>query len=89
MNKLPSAKRVQILAMLCGGSSVHSIARVVPELFWSVVKLLKDAGHACEAFHDQTVCGVFSGWVARIAPRKHEHSASASPRKVYRGECCP
>ena len=61
MNKLPSAKRVRILAMLCEGSSTHSIARVVPELFWSVVKLLKDAGHACEAFPDGTVRGIFFG----------------------------
>lgn len=29
MNKLTSAKRVQILAMLCEGSSMEAIARVV------------------------------------------------------------
>ena len=28
MNKLPSATRVQILSMLCEGSSMNSIARV-------------------------------------------------------------
>jgi transposase-like protein len=52
MNKLPNAKRTQILAMLCEGSSMHSIARVVDVSFNSVAKLLKDAGATCEAFHD-------------------------------------
>lgn len=44
MNKLPNAKRAQILAMLCEGSSMQSIARVVDVSFNSVVKLLRDAG---------------------------------------------
>lgn len=60
MNKLPNAKRAQILHMLCEGASMQSIARVVDVSFNSVVKLLRDAGEACEAFHDETVRGVRS-----------------------------
>jgi IS1 family transposase len=60
MNKLPLAKRVQILSMLCEGSSMRSVARVVDVSFNTVEKLLQDAGAACEDFHDRTVRGVRS-----------------------------
>ncbi|KQT56153.1 transposase [Methylobacterium sp. Leaf456] len=58
MNKLPLAKRVQILSMLCEGSSMRSISRVVDVSINTVSKLLEDAGRACTAFHDDTVRGV-------------------------------
>lgn len=58
MNKLPLEKRVQILSMLCEGSSMRSIARVVGVSFNTVDKLLQDAGIACAAFHDATVRNV-------------------------------
>ena len=58
MNKLPLDKRVQILSMLCEGSSMRSISRVVDVSFNTVVKLLADAGRACEAYHDETVRNV-------------------------------
>jgi len=58
MNKLPSAKRAQILSMLCEGSSMQSTARVCDVSFNAIAKLLADAGKACEAFHDKTVRGV-------------------------------
>jgi transposase-like protein len=40
MNKLPLAKRAQILSMLCEGSSMRSIARVVGVSFNTIDKLL-------------------------------------------------
>ena len=46
MNKLPLAKRVQILSMLCEGSSMRSISRVVDVSINTVDKLLCDAGEA-------------------------------------------
>jgi hypothetical protein len=58
MNKLPLAKRVQILSMLCEGSSMRSISRVVDVSFNTVDKLLCDAGEAALAYHDQHVRGV-------------------------------
>jgi IS1 family transposase len=60
MNKLPLAKRVQILSMLCEGMSMRSVARVVDVSFNTVEKLLQDAGTACDDFHDRTVRGVRS-----------------------------
>ncbi len=58
MNKLPLDKRVQILSMLCAGSSMRSTARVADVSFNTVVKLLVDAGEACAAYHDETVRGI-------------------------------
>jgi lambda repressor-like predicted transcriptional regulator len=60
MNKLPHAKRVQILAMLVEGSSMRSISRVVDVSINTVAKILAEAGEACEAFHDETVRDVTS-----------------------------
>ena len=58
MNKLPLAKRVQILSMLCEGSSMRSISRVVDVSINTVDKLLCDAGEAALAYHDKAVRGV-------------------------------
>lgn len=58
MNKLPLKTRVQILSMLCEGSSMRSIARVTGVSFNTVDKLLQDAGTACAAFHEATVKNV-------------------------------
>jgi hypothetical protein len=52
MNKLPLAKRVQILSMLCEGSSMRSISRVADVSINTVSKLLVDAGLACAAYHE-------------------------------------
>lgn len=58
MNKLPLAKRAQILSLLCEGSSIRSISRVVDVSINTVTKLLEDAGEACAAYHDEHVRGV-------------------------------
>jgi hypothetical protein len=49
MNKLPLAKRAQILSMLCEGSSMRSVSRVADVSINSVSKLLVEAGEACAA----------------------------------------
>jgi IS1 family transposase len=60
MNKLPLSKRVQILQMLCEGSSMRSISRVCDVSINTVTKLLVDAGHACAAYHDKHVRNVLA-----------------------------
>jgi IS1 family transposase len=55
MNKLPLQTRVQILSMLCEGSSMRSVSRVADVSINTVSKLLVDAGRACAAFHDEKV----------------------------------
>jgi IS1 family transposase len=58
MNRLPLQTRVQILSMLCEGSSMRSISRVADVSINTVSKLLVDAGKACAALHDEKVRGV-------------------------------
>jgi hypothetical protein len=58
MNKLPLNKRVQILQMLCEGSSMRSISRVADVSINTVTKLLVDAGEACNTYHNEHVKGV-------------------------------
>src|SRR5580704_10176000 len=60
MNKLPLEKRVQVLHMLCEGSSMRSISRVCDVSINTVAKLLVDAGTACASFHYEKVQGVKS-----------------------------
>jgi IS1 family transposase len=58
MNKLDVAKRAQILAMLCEGSSMRSVSRLCDVSINTVSKLLVDAGRFCAGFHDAKVRGV-------------------------------
>jgi transposase len=58
MNKLPIEKRRQILAMLCEGSSMRSISRIVDVSINTVSKILVEAGEASLILHDETVKNV-------------------------------
>lgn len=58
MNKLSTAKRVQIVKALVEGSSLRSTSRMVGVSINTVTKLLVDLGTACEAFHDEHVRNV-------------------------------
>jgi IS1 family transposase len=86
MNKLPLAKRTQILAMLCEGSSMRSISRVADVSINTVSKLLVEAGEACLAIHEETVRNVKAGrvqcdeiWSFCHAKEKNVASAKAAP----------
>ena len=85
-NKLPLAKRVQILSMLVEGSSMRSISRVADVSINTVSALLVDAGKACAAHHDATVRGVRSKriqadeiWSFCYAKAKNVATAKAAP----------
>ena len=60
MNKLPAAKRIQILSLLCEGASMRSVSRLADVSINTVAKLLVDAGRVCAQFHDETVRDVRS-----------------------------
>jgi IS1 family transposase len=86
MNKLPIAKRAQILSMLCEGSSMRAISRVVDVSFNTIDKRLADAGMACAGFHDRAVRGVKSQrvqcdeiWSFVHAKAKNVPTAKAAP----------
>ena len=89
MNKLPATKRAQILSMLCEGSSMRSISRVVDVSINTVSKLLADAGEACAAFHDKAVRGVNSKrvqcdeiWSFCYAKQRNVETAKAAPEEA-------
>jgi len=58
MNKLPLAKRAQILELLCEGMSMRSIERIVGCSINTIDKLLQGAGEAALEYHDKHVRGV-------------------------------
>jgi IS1 family transposase len=55
MNKLPLAKRVQVLSMLCEGVSMRAIGRLLDVSPNTVDKALIAAGKACAEMHDELV----------------------------------
>jgi len=55
MNKLPTAKRAQILHLLCEGNSLRSTSRIADCSINTVTKLLVDAGTACRGYQDATL----------------------------------
>lgn len=86
MNKLPHTKRIQILAMLCEGSSMRSISRVVDVSINTVSKLLVEAGEACLAIHDEMIRSVKASriqcdeiWSFCHAKEKNVATAKAAP----------
>jgi IS1 family transposase len=86
MNRLPTAKRVQILAMLCEGSSMRSISRVCDVSINTVSKLLVEAGEACLKLHDEVVRNVRASriqcdeiWSFCHAKQKNVATAKAAP----------
>jgi IS1 family transposase len=86
MNKLSVAKRAQILAMLCEGSSMRAISRVADVSFNTVAKILDDAGEFCAKFHDEKVRNVRSQrvqcdeiWSFTYAKARNVAGAKAAP----------
>lgn len=86
MNKLPMSTRIQILSMLCEGSSMRSISRITGVSINTVSKLLVDAGEACAAFHDDKVRNVAAKnvqcdeiWSFSYAKNKNVKFAKAAP----------
>lgn len=53
MNKLSTAKRIQIVAAMVEGNSVNAISRMVGVSNNTVLKLLADLGTACSEFQDK------------------------------------
>src|ERR1700693_908276 len=53
MNKLPIAKRSQILHLLVEGNSLRSASRIADVSINTVTKLLIDAGRVCSEYQDE------------------------------------
>src|SRR4051794_6022733 len=86
MNRLTVEKRAQILSMLCEGSSMRSISRVVGTSINTVARELVLAGQACAAFHDEKVRAVKAAriqcdeiWAFCYAKKRNLPTAKAAP----------
>ena len=86
MNKLSTAQRAKILHLLCEGSSVRSITRVLKVGKNTVLRLMIDAGKACEAYHNEHVKNLKSKriqvdeiWSFIYAKQKNVAGAKAAP----------
>ena len=89
MNKLPVAKRVQILSMLVEGMSMRAVSRVAGVSINTVSKLMVEAGEACAAHHDETVREVHARriqcdeiWAFCYAKEKNVAGAKAAPAEA-------
>ena len=60
MNRLPLARRAQILSMIAEGNSLRATSRMADVSFNTVVKLLFDVAVACEKYQDETVRNIKS-----------------------------
>jgi len=58
MNRLPTTKRVQVVAALVEGTSINSIVRMTGVAKHTILKLLEDMGCACAAYHHRHVRGL-------------------------------
>jgi IS1 family transposase len=86
MNKLPTAKRVKVLELLCEGMSMRAIERVVGCSINTVDKLLREAGIACAIYHDEHVRDLATKrvqvdeiWSFTYAKQKNVAEATSAP----------
>src|SRR5215210_2679002 len=89
MNRLPAAKRIQILSLLCEGASMRSVSRLADVSINTVSKLLVQAGRVCAEFHDDKVRGVRSLrvqvdeiWSFTYAKQKNVDDATKAPDRA-------
>lgn len=55
MNKLPAAKRVQVISALMEGAGVNATARITGISKPTILKLVAELGAACAEYHDKHV----------------------------------
>ncbi len=86
MNKLSPADRAKILHLLCEGSSIRSVTRLMNVGKNTVIRLMIDAGEACAEYHDEHVRNVRSKriqcdeiWSFTYAKQKNVATAKTAP----------
>jgi IS1 family transposase len=86
MNKLPSAKRAEILGMMVEGVSLRAISRLTGASKNTIVKVLEDAGEAFSEYQDRTLRGltckrvqVDEVWCFVHCKQKNVATAKAAP----------
>ncbi|HEY8098562.1 MAG TPA: IS1 family transposase [Methylobacter sp.] len=86
MNKLSREERARIIHLLCEGNSVRSITRLLNVGKNTVLRLMEDAGKACDAYHNEHVINLRSKriqvdevWSFIYAKQKNVATAKAAP----------
>lgn len=86
MNKLPVAKRAQILGMLCEGMSMRATSRLADVSINTVTKLLVDVGQAASEYQDKALRNlncrrvqVDEIWAFCYAKQRNVAKAKAAP----------
>ncbi len=86
MNKLSSSDRTRIIHLLCEGSSIRSVTRLLNVGKNTVIRLMIDAGKACAAYHDEHARNLTSKriqvdeiWSFTYAKQKNVATAKAAP----------
>lgn len=86
MNRLPIAKRAQILGLLVEGSSLRATSRLADVSINTVTKLLVDLGNACSEFQDKALRNLPCKrlqldeiWAFCYAKQKNVEKAKAAP----------
>jgi IS1 family transposase len=86
MNKLSTQERARILHLLCEGMSIRSITRTEKVGKNTVIRLMEDAGKACDAYHNENVKNLKSKriqvdevWSFVYAKQKNVETAKAAP----------
>jgi IS1 family transposase len=89
MNKLPLAKRAQILGLLVEGTSLRATSRLADVSINTVTKLLVDAGKACSEYQSRTLVNlpckrvqVDEIWAFCYAKAKNVETAKAAPENA-------
>jgi len=63
MNRLPISDRTQVIAALVEGVSINATCRLTEVAKHTVLKLLKDMGCACAAYHNAHVRNLRVRWI--------------------------
>jgi IS1 family transposase len=86
VNKLPRAKRIEIITFLVEGMSLRAVTRVTGVSINTVTKLLVDAGQACTEYQDKAFGGLTCRrlqldeiWSFCYAKAKNVKTAKAAP----------
>lgn len=89
MNKLPLAKRVQVISALMEGAGVNATVRMTGVSKPTILKLVTDLGYACADFHDRHVRNVPAKrvqcdeiWTFNYCKKVNLEKAKAAPDKA-------
>jgi IS1 family transposase len=86
MNRLPQAKRVQVVKALVEGNSIRATVRITGVAKNTVTKILVDLGDACSAYQDETLRGLTCQRLQADEIWAFVHNKAANVPAEHKGE---